>query len=311
MQRRREAIIAEKLSKQYPNGVWGVIDISFTANWGQIIVLVGPNGAGKTTTVGMLTTLLKPTKGHATIAGHDVVTEAWKVRRHIALVPQEARIDPNWTPWEAVKWYLVSRGWSINDAHQRAREILEQLGLWEQRNRSGWGLSGGEKRKTVLAMIIACEADVLFLDEPTTGLDVESKYKTWEIVRKTAREEERTIVFTTHDMREAETLADKAILIHQGKVIAQGNPQELKTRLPYTYRVVVKGARKTIDIAPLTLNIGDITIAYAATRSEATAIASTIESETATIEPVSFEDVYLYHLHKTGHKITKEVIRHA
>ena len=293
-----DAVVAEGLAKRYPGGVWGAIDVSFSSPWHRVTVLLGPNGAGKTTTIGILSTILKPSRGRGLVAGFDVVREAREVRRRIALVPQETRIDLNWTPLEAVKWYLVARGWSIRDAERRAREVLEQLGLWEIRNRSGWGLSGGQKRKTVTAMALATEAEVVFLDEPTTGLDVESRYGVWDAVRGAAAED-RCIVFTTHDMREAEMLADHAVFISKGRVVAEGSPGRLREALPYRHRVVLRRPRRSPEgLTAKTIRVGDTVIAYASSRGEAHAIAEEAEAESATVEPVGFEDVYLYYVHE-------------
>jgi len=293
-------ITARGLAKKY-DGSWGVVDASFTAPGGAVTVLVGPNGAGKTTTVGMLSTVLRPSRGDAWVEGLHVVRDAWRLRRRIALVPQEARIDPNWTPWEAVRWYLVARGWGLREAAAAARRALEELGLWEARNRPGWVLSGGQRRRVVAAMALASEASVVFLDEPTTGLDVEARYRVWELVRREASRG-RCIVFTTHDMREAGVLADHAVLMHRGRVVAEGPPAALASRLPYRYRVVLTGARRVPDAARL-LRLGESTvIAYAGTRREALRVAAEAEAEKIVVEETSFEDVYLIHVHGAGER---------
>ena len=273
-----------------------MIDASFSVEWGRVSVLLGPNGAGKTTTVGMLATILKPTRGRGLVAGHDVVREARLVRRRIALMPQESRIDPNLTPLETVKWYLVSRGVSIGEASRAARESLEKLGLWDKRKTVGWHLSGGERRKTVVAAILASPADVVLLDEPTAGLDVESKYTVWSAVRSAAKEG-RTVIFTTHDMREAEMLADAAVLIHKGRVIAVGPPRELREEFPYSYKVVARRPRSGLEgLGDYVRKLGDTLIIYTRSRREADSIVSLVEADSVSIEHVSFEDVYLYHV---------------
>ncbi|MEN3000175.1 MAG: ABC transporter ATP-binding protein [Acidilobaceae archaeon] len=170
------AVIAEALGKQYSSGVWGAVDVSFEAKEGEILVLLGPNGSGKSTTIHILTTLIKPTKGRGLVAGYDVVRDAEKVRKRVALMPQDGRPDPNWTPFEAVYWYLVARGLSLSSARQEAKRWLEQLDLWEVRNTPGWELSGGQRRRMLVSMILAADAEVIFLDEPTEAVDVEGKY---------------------------------------------------------------------------------------------------------------------------------------
>jgi ABC-2 type transport system ATP-binding protein len=294
-------VAAEGLGKRY-GSVWGLVEAGFSAPWGAVTVIAGPNGAGKTTTVGILATILRPSRGRATVAGYDVVREAWRVRERIALVPQDARVDPNWTPREAVKWYLVARGWRPREAEARAREVLEALGLLEVADRPGWGLSGGQRRLTVNAMVLASEAPVVFLDEPTTGVDVEKRYQVWSLIRSYAREG-RCIIMTTHDMQEAGRLADHVVLLSRGRVVAEGSPEELRSRLPYRYRVVARRPRREAPPGGLgapVLRIGDTLILYAETRSEALALASELEAESVSVEETGFEDVYLYHVHRGG-----------
>ncbi len=293
---RGAAVEARGLAKLYPGGTWGARNVSFTAGYGGVTVILGPNGAGKTTTIRMLATLLKPTRGEARVAGFDVVREVWGVRRRVALVPQEARIDPNLTPFESVKWYLVARGWSISDASRRAREVLEELGLWEVRGKPGWVLSGGQRRRVITAMVLATEAEVVFLDEPSTGLDVESKYAVWGAVRREARRG-RAVLLTTHDMREAEMLADHAVLISEGVVVAEGEPRLLRSKLPWSHRVVVRGARGRLECS---IELGDSCILYARSAREAYEIAARLDAESVAIEEVGFEDVYLYYTRLGG-----------
>ena len=173
------AIETEGLGKRYPNGVWGARDVNLTAKYGEVTVLLGPNGAGKTTTVGMLTTILKPTKGGARVARYDVVKDYAEVRKRIALCPQDISIDANWTPLEAVVGYLMLRGFSKGDAVKEAKYWLEVLDLWSVRNRMARALSGGQRKRVAVAMVLASNAPVLFLDEPSAGLDVEGRYKVW------------------------------------------------------------------------------------------------------------------------------------
>lgn len=291
-------VVAECLEKRYEDGQWGARCVTFRAPRGGVTVLLGPNGAGKTTTVGMLATLLRPTGGRGIVAGFDVVGEAWEVRRRVAVMPQEARVDPNWTPWEAVKWYLVARGLPRVEAERRAREALQALGLWGVRGRPGWVLSGGQRRKTVVAMVLYSGAEVVFLDEPTAGLDVESRYVVLEQVREKARGH-GCVVVTTHDMREAEMLASHVVLMHRGRVVAEGAPGELRGRLPYSWRVVARGARSAPPAAA-SLRIGSTLILYAESRGEALGLASEVDADSVTVEPVGFEDVYLYHVHIGG-----------
>jgi len=284
------AVIAEGLAKLYPRGVWGARNISFEAPWRSITVLLGPNGAGKTTTIGMLTTVLRPTRGRALVAGHDVVKEPWEVRKRIALCPQDVRVDPWWTPREAVVGFLMSRGWSRSDAERAARRWLEVLDLWSVRDRPAVTLSGGQSKRIAVAMTLACEAEVTFLDEPTAGLDVEARYRVWSALRELIRDG-RCVIMTTHDMKEAEMVADYVVMIARGEVIATGRPSTLIEGLGYRYKVIAYGVKGAAPRGGI--KIGDRVIAYARDRAEAARIAQTMIADHIVIERVSLEDVYM------------------
>jgi len=288
---RGNAIEAEELGKRYPNGVWGARDVNLTAKYGEVTVLLGPNGAGKTTTVGVLTTLLKPTKGKARVAGYDVVKDYVKVRKHIALCPQDISIDANWTPLEAVIGYLMLRGFSKGDAVKEAKYWLEVLDLWSVRNRMARALSGGQRKRVAVAMVLASNAPVLFLDEPTTGLDVEGKYKVWRALRDFVRGG-KCVVMTTHDMREAQLIADQVVMIHKGVTAASGTPEELMHVVPYRFKVIVKGSVDGLS-ASRVVRLGDRVVAYARSREEALNIASSVTASSVTIDEVDLEDAYL------------------
>ncbi|MCS7106784.1 MAG: ABC transporter ATP-binding protein [Acidilobaceae archaeon] len=284
------AVRAEALGKLYSQGVWGAVDVSFKAEERELVVLLGPNGSGKSTTIHILSTLIKPTKGRGEVAGYDVVKDAEMVRKRIALMPQEGRPDPNWTPLEAVQWYLVARGMSLSSARQEARRWLEELDLWEVRNTPGWELSGGQRRRTLTAMILATEAQVIFLDEPTEAVDVEGKYKIWGAVRRAVKGG-RSAIYTTHNMREAEQIADMVVILSEGRSVVSGPPSELVRALPFKYRVVVEST-SPIE-AKFKVKVGETVIAYFESFSEAR---SALPSDgRATVEQVSLEDVYLYY----------------
>ena len=292
-----EAVVAESLAKQYENGVWGARDISFVASFGEVTVLLGPNGAGKTTTIKMLSTLIKPTRGRGLVMGYDLYREWREIRRRIALMPQGGSPDPNWTPYEAVKWYLVARGFSISDADREARRWLEELGLWDLRNRPLWEASGGQRKRVLAAMILATGAEVVFLDEPSSDLDVEGRYKIWSSIRRACREN-RAVVYTTHDMREAERIADKVVIISEGVVRVSGDPRRLIDSLPFKYRIIIKDTRDTKEVPGTiaSIRIGDTAIAYYKNRSDALTSLEVSGINGVTIEPVSLEDVYLYYV---------------
>ena len=180
------AVDAERLGRRYGDA-WGLRNATFAVGEGAIAVLAGPNGAGKTTTTRILATVLKPTTGRASVAGYDVVADYREVRRRIAYVPQEIALDYNVTPREAVRWFLVARGLSLGASKRQAEIWLERLGLDEHGDVPLRRLSGGLKRRTLLAMVLAAEAEVALLDEPTAGLDVASRHATWAILEREAK----------------------------------------------------------------------------------------------------------------------------
>ncbi len=269
----------------------GARSVDLSVNYGEIAVLLGPNGAGKTTTVNMLATILKPSKGRALVAGYDVVSEYDRVRERIALCPQGIRLDPNWTPYEAVMGYLMIRGFSRGDAAREARHWLDVMGLWGVRNRLIRALSGGQAKRAAVAMVLASNAEVLFLDEPCTGLDVEGRYKVWSALRECVREG-RSVILTTHDMREAQLISDKVVMIHKGMSVALGSPEKLMKVINFRYKVIIKECNGVIE-APKTINLGDRVIAYARDRDEALRIAGSVGLSNVSISEVDLEDAYL------------------
>ena len=291
-------IEAEGLAKKYRGGVWGIREVSFKAPNSSLTVLLGPNGAGKTTTVKVLSTLLKPTKGRAYVLGMDVVKEASKLRSRIAICPQDVRADPNWTPMDAVVGYLMCRGWSLSDARKEARKWIEELELWSVKDRPIAKLSGGQAKRVVVAMVLASNADMYFLDEPTAGLDVEGRFRVWRVLRNVIRED-ASILLTTHDMKEAELLADYVVMIHEGKVIASGSVRELVSKVPYVAKVVVRGVTINELSGLLTFDLGDKVIAYVKSKTEALSIASMVSGEVS-ISGITLEDAYIYLIRRGG-----------
>jgi len=284
-------VIADSLAKRYPNGVWGARDVSFEAGKGEITVLLGPNGAGKTTTVGMLATLLKPTKGDARILEHSTKKDVWKVRENIALCPQDIHVDSNWTPWNAIKGYLMIRGRSKGEIKEIGEKYLRYLDLWDVRDRPAIQLSGGQRKRIAVAMVLASGAPVIFLDEPTSGLDVEARYVVWKSLREEASKG-KTIILTTHDMKEAEILGDYIVMISKGISVATGTPEELRAKIPYTHKIVVKGAKKLPRKEDI--DLGDRKILYVESREEGIELVESINAASVSIEETSLEDTYLY-----------------
>ncbi|MFI1185039.1 ABC transporter ATP-binding protein [Streptomyces californicus] len=214
-----------------PSGsVEAVRSVDLSIREGEIVGLLGPNGAGKTTTLRMLTTLLAPTGGAATVAGHDLVADPAAVRAVCGYVAQSGGVDPFLTAREELvtqgRLYRLSRA----DAAARAEELAGALGLDGLLDRKAVSLSGGQRRRLDIAMGLTHRPTVLFLDEPTTGLDPGSRTDLWELVRSLRDDHGTTVVLTTHHLDEADALADRLVLIDGGTVVAEGTPAELKTR---------------------------------------------------------------------------------
>jgi ABC-2 type transport system ATP-binding protein len=194
---------------------------------GVVYGLLGPNGAGKTTTIRMLATLLRPDAGTARVFGHDIVREADAVRRHVGLTGQFASVDGDLTALENLVLLARLLGFSRREAKARTNELLDTFGLAEARGRQATKLSGGMRRRLDIAASVITRPDLLFLDEPTTGLDPRSRQQTWEIVRSIVADG-TTVILTTQYLDEADQLSDRIAVIDHGRVIAEGRSAELK-----------------------------------------------------------------------------------
>jgi ABC-2 type transport system ATP-binding protein len=210
--------------------VFAVQGVDLSVEEGEIFGFLGPNGAGKTTTVRMLTTLLLPTGGRATVAGHDVVKQARAVRATIGVALQEAALDPLMTGRELIRLQATLQGLPGAEGKQRADALLERVDLADAADRRVGGYSGGMKRRLDLAAALVHEPKVLFLDEPTTGLDPVSRKTIWEEVRA-LNDEGTTVFLTTQYLEEADQLADNVAIIDSGKIVAEGTPDSLKTEI--------------------------------------------------------------------------------
>lgn len=235
-----EAVEVTGLSKTYSNGTKALDGVTLNAGRGQLLAVIGRNGAGKTTLVRILTTQLMPSSGTARILGTDVVAEPGKVKPHIALVPQEAQTNMSMSPWDYVYYLTKLEGVSTTEAKSRAVEALEQVGLDSLARRPCFSLSGGEKRRAIVAAAIASKAEVLFLDEPTTGLDPIIRRQIWGSLRRMV-EKGRTILLTTHLMEEAEMVSDRIAMMDHGSLVAIGTSKEIKASIKAKVRVVFEG----------------------------------------------------------------------
>lgn len=227
----RAVIVAEDLRKTYRNGVQALSGVSFQVRAGEIFGLLGPNGAGKSTTVRILTTLTQPTSGRAEVAGYDVLRRAQQVRRRIGYVAQASGIDKYGTGRENLTLQAQLERVPARDTPQRVTELLERVGLAEAADRLVHTYSGGMKRRLDIALGLVHQPEVLFLDEPTTGLDPETRATLWEDLRRLRAEQRLAVLLTTHYLEEADTLCDRLAIVDHGRVVIEGTPSELKAQI--------------------------------------------------------------------------------
>ena len=225
-----DAIVAENLMKRYKT-VQALDGVSFAVRDGEVFALLGPNGAGKSTTVRVLTTLTRPDSGRALVGGEDVVRHPNRVRHTIGYVAQDSGVD-----WEATgreNMHLQGRihGMAGRPLHARVDELLELVGLGDAADRIARGYSGGMKRRLDIAIGLVHRPRVLFLDEPTTGLDPEARVAIWVEVERLAHQENLTILLTTHYLEEADRLAERVAIVSRGKIVVEGRPEDLKSGL--------------------------------------------------------------------------------
>jgi ABC-2 type transport system ATP-binding protein len=225
------AIAATGLVKRYPGDVTALAGVSFDVEPGTIFGLLGPNGAGKSTTVRILTTLSRANEGTATVTGLDVARDAARVRRVIGVVGQRIAIDPESTGRENLVLEGRLHGLRGRALSDRVGELLERFGLTDAAGRVARTYSGGMQRKLDVAMGLVHRPRVLFLDEPTTGLDPEARAELWQEIGRLTRSDGLTILLTTHYLEEADRLAKRLAIVDRGRIVAQGTPDELKSEL--------------------------------------------------------------------------------
>jgi ABC-2 type transport system ATP-binding protein len=236
---RSRGIEVEGLVRQFKD-VRAVDGIDLRIEPGQIYGFLGPNGAGKSTTVHMLTTLLPPTAGRATVAGFDVVRDGPKVRASIGAALQEAALDPFLTGREHLRLQASLHGIKGDTRKQLMAALLDRVGLTHAADRKVRTYSGGMKRRLDLALALIHDPSILFLDEPTTGLDPQSRTALWEEVGRLARDEGVTVFLTTQYLEEADVLADRVGIIDHGKIVAEGTPAQLKAEI----------GKPTVEVVP-------------------------------------------------------------
>ncbi len=233
-------IEATGLERAFDGAIKAVDDVSLAVEPGEIYGFLGPNGAGKSTTVHVLTTLLPPTGGRATVGGMDVATRGAEVRAIIGAALQEVALDPHLTGNEHLRLQASLHGLRRDEGLARAEELLVRVGLVDAGRRKVSTYSGGMKRRLDLALALVHRPSVLFLDEPTTGLDPQSRAALWDEVRHLAKDEGATVFLTTQYLEEADLLADRIGIIHHGRIVAEGTPDALKESI----------GRKRIEVVP-------------------------------------------------------------
>jgi ABC-2 type transport system ATP-binding protein len=242
MQMDNNGIEVRGLVREFKKGPRAVDGIDLQVAPGEIYGFLGPNGAGKSTTVHMLTTLLPPTAGTATVAGHDIIEDGPAVRDVIGVALQEAALDQFLTAREHMRLQAGMHGIPKAEAQRRGDELIERVGLTDAADRKVGGYSGGMRRRLDLALALVHGPRVLFLDEPTTGLDVQSRTALWDEVARLSNDEGVTVFLTTQYLEEADSLADRVAIIDNGKIVAEGTPDALKAEI----------GRPTVEAAPAT-----------------------------------------------------------
>ena len=245
------AIQTFKLTKRF-NGLVAVNGVDLEIKKGELFSLLGPNGAGKTTTIKMLCCLLKPTRGTASILGYDIAKEPFKVKTLIGVSPQDTVLSERLNCWENLALIGKVHGLSSNEVKGRSKELLETMGLMERSKDQVRKFSGGMKRRLSIIMALVHEPEVLFLDEPTLGLDPQARRAVWEYIAELKGK--KTILLTTHYMEEADFLSERIGIIDEGRVVALGTSQELKTNLFEMRSMVVSTENLTAEVMEDLLN---------------------------------------------------------
>ena len=235
------AIDVEDISKSF-GALLAVDHVSFSVQSGEIFGLLGPNGAGKSTLIRMLTTLVPPTSGTAMVAGYDIIRDPNAVRCNIGVIPQNMTSDPELTCAENIGIHARLFGITGAARRKRTQELLEAVGLADRANALASTLSGGMRRRLEIARGLVHNPQILFLDEPTTGLDPVSRISVWEMITHLRAQEGRTLFLTTHYMDEADRLCDRLALVDKGKVVAMDTPVALKSSVPGASRIEIQFA---------------------------------------------------------------------
>ncbi len=232
-------IEVDGLGKTYPSGTRALESVSFQVQKGEVFCLLGRNGAGKTTLLRILATQLRPTIGQVRVFGHDVVREAAAIRGKIAVVPQEARPNNMLSAYDHIYLMCCIRGMPRAEAKRRTKEVMEEFDLWEHKNKLSADLSGGLRQRVMIAIALTADADLLFLDEPTIGLDPLGRRQVWAMVHDLTKKGV-TVLLTTHYMDEADKLSDRLAIVDKGRVVFLGPVEQAKTRAGQGMQVIIE-----------------------------------------------------------------------
>ena len=241
-----DVVEVDRLGKTYPGGTEALKDVSFRVSKGEVFCLLGRNGAGKTTLLRVLATQLMPTAGRATVFGSEVVRGAKAIRRRIAALPQEARPQMMLSAYDHVRLMCLIRGMSRDGALKRTEQVLRQFDLWEHKDKLCADLSGGLRQRVLLCMALIADPELLFLDEPTIGLDPLGRRQVWAAIRRLAGAGV-TVLLTTHYMDEAEKLANRLAIIEKGRLAFLGTVDEAKAKAGVGMRLIVESAQGDAD----------------------------------------------------------------
>lgn len=292
-------IECRNLTKRYGPDVNALDDVTLSVETGGIFSLLGRNGAGKTTLIRILATELSPTSGGASINGMDVIKDAGKIREQIAVMPQEARLVPWLTPRQTIYSYLLYRGFGRSEASSRVAESLEKLGLGKYEHIPNRHLSGGVKRRVLMSTILATDAKILFVDEPTTGLDPLIRADLWATLNNLKKT--HFICLTTHYLEEAERLADMIGILENGRLLSLGTLDQLRSAVKYQVSVkVLKGGPELEVRTGEVIRNADGSVQIFTTEDEADRLTEALvrEKKRFSIYPISLEDVFYYFVRK-------------
>jgi len=313
--RENSSIQVQDISKKF-GALQAVDHVTFEVQAGEIFGLLGPNGAGKSTLIRMLTTLVPPTSGSALVAGHDIIHAATAVRNSIGVIPQNMTSDPELTCAENIGIHARLFGITGQPRARRTAELLEAVGLADRANALASTLSGGMRRRLEIARGLVHDPQILFLDEPTTGLDPVSRISVWEMITHLRAQHGRTLFLTTHYMDEADRLCDRVAIVDRGRMVALDTPVALKASVPGASRIEVQfapdlpGGAAALEALPAVKSVrslGSATYRISSDRGPATAQDLVelarhykLELSSLSVESTSLDDVFL---HYTGHAL--------